>query len=178
MPVIELPINIHAPETDTRSELLKAKGRAISGKVNACPFGCSFQQLDDHGYCRHLIGFSNDKKTFEPMIRDPITGKRVVRCKSRVTKEIAEWDDDGKPVMMPISHPVLDHVLPGDALVRISISYRVYRDVGKTGQTPELKADYKEPTPEERDEMIRQQVSAPPVRPLTAKPDNDFAVVQ
>lgn len=178
MPVIELPINIHAPETDQRSELLKAQSRAISGKVNACPFGCSFQQLDDHGYCRHLVGFSNDKKTFEPMIRDPQTGRRVVRCRSKVAREISQWGDDGKPVMMDVPHPVLDHVLPGDALVRISTSYRVYRDVGKSGQGPELKAEYKEPTPEERDEMIRQQAITPPIKPLTAKPDNDFVVVQ
>jgi hypothetical protein len=36
--------------------------------VNYCPFGCEKEDLDDHGYCEHLIGFKNGKsKKYEPI---------------------------------------------------------------------------------------------------------------
>ena len=38
---------------------------------NKCPFGCTLEDLDDHGYCKHLVGFTNDKpgiaKDYEPL---------------------------------------------------------------------------------------------------------------
>lgn len=34
-----------------------------------CPFGCVHgADLDEYGYCRHLVGFTNDKKTYEPIL--------------------------------------------------------------------------------------------------------------
>lgn len=38
---------------------------------NHCPFGCCLADLDEHGYCRHLVGFTNDGKTYEAQIRGP-----------------------------------------------------------------------------------------------------------
>jgi hypothetical protein len=37
-----------------------------------CPFGCTAEQCWEGtlGYCEHLIGFSNDGKTFEPLSVD------------------------------------------------------------------------------------------------------------
>jgi len=121
---------------DMRSELLKAQARAGAGeKVNFCPFGCEDEQLDEHGYCRHLIGFTNDKKNFEPMVRVK-RGRKVVRVRKEGTGEFVrdmEEDDEGNPVMVEeeIMKPVLEPVLSTDKLVQISISYRVYRDIPK-----------------------------------------------
>jgi hypothetical protein len=46
--------------------------------TNHCPFGCRDDQLDAHGYCRHLIGWTEDGRTFElrvnPAQRQPILG--------------------------------------------------------------------------------------------------------
>lgn len=86
-----------------KSELMAAKARASTGeKVNACPFGCELQDLDDNGYCSHLVGFTNDGKTFEPMMKDS-RDRRVVQG----------------------DHP--EPVLRSDVLVQITTSSRVYR---------------------------------------------------
>lgn len=91
---------------DNLSELMIAKGKASQGEVvNFCPFGCETEDLDDNGYCRHLVGFSNDGKSFEAMVTDQKTGRRSVMG-SRVAP-----------------------VEKGDKLVRITVSSRVYRDV-------------------------------------------------
>lgn len=34
---------------------------------NHCPFGCKTADLEDHGYCHHLLGFTNDRDTYEPV---------------------------------------------------------------------------------------------------------------
>lgn len=35
---------------------------------NYCPFGCLTEDLNDRGYCKHLAGFTNDKKVMEPLV--------------------------------------------------------------------------------------------------------------
>lgn len=86
------------------SPLMKRKARLLSGHVaNVCPFGCENQHLDDNGYCFHLVGFTNDKKTLEPLVT--IKGRRV--------------NDSRKKEL----------VRKTDKLMRITTSYRVYRDV-------------------------------------------------
>lgn len=100
---------------DKRSTLMKAKAKvAQDGVVNFCPFGCEDSQLDEHGYCKHLVGFTNDKKFYEPMIFDPTRQARVVRVKMTV-------DENGKPV------PQLEPCQKGDKFEEITISSRVYR---------------------------------------------------
>lgn len=168
---------------DTRSELMKAKEKAMSGKVNACPFGCDFKHLDEHGYCKHLIGFSNDRRTFEPMVRDQQNRRRLVRPKMKTVQEVAEYDDDGKPVMADVREPMLDKILPGDVLVRISTSYRVYRGPGRdaAGAAPQRRTEFKKPTEEEKEALIRREIEAPPAPGILGLgqhiPETDFAVV-
>lgn len=89
------------------SDLMLAKNRVTDGdKVNACPFGCQVPDLDENGYCRHLVGFADgDLTKFEPLRGPNEFGHRVVD------------GSDPQPV------------LRSDRLVRITTSYRVYRDV-------------------------------------------------
>lgn len=104
---------------DPRSPLLKASAAAgVTGEqvVNACPFGCLDEQLDEHGYCCHLVGFTNDKKKMEPMVLDH-RGKRVVQVPFVI--------DKGKKV------PQLVPVPKGATLIPISISWRVYDAAGE-----------------------------------------------
>jgi len=51
-------------------------GFAMYDSVNYCPFGCTARELDSHGWCRHLIGWTDDGRTFEgrvsPSRRQPV----------------------------------------------------------------------------------------------------------
>ena len=45
---------------------------ATGKKISYCPFGCEPDDLDEYGHCRHLIGYTNDGKTYErtgPLMR-------------------------------------------------------------------------------------------------------------
>ena len=84
------------------SPLMQAKAKSRGNKVNACPFGCDLEDLDDLGYCKHLVGFTTDKKTYEPMRR-------------REDGRLQVYGEEKKPLQ------------PGDKLVEITLSHRVYR---------------------------------------------------
>ncbi len=103
------------PPQDRRqvlTPLMQAKAKATTGeKVNFCPHGCTLEDLDDHGYCRHLVGFTNDGKTMEPYVENAM-GKKVTLGHTK------------QPVHKS------DHLVP------ITVSSRVYRDVdAKVGKT-------------------------------------------
>lgn len=88
------------------SPLMRALAKAAQGEtVNFCPFGCEEHELDERGYCPHLVGFSNDGKTMEPFVQK----------------------GDQRVVVGERPEPVRK----GDKLVRITVSSRVYRDVDK-----------------------------------------------
>lgn len=90
------------------SPLMAAKAQNRTGeKVNFCPFGCEDADLDDHGYCKHLVGFTNDQKTYEPM---------------RESKNA-----DGSAGPRKVYGSESKQVLKTDQLVQITTSYRVYR---------------------------------------------------
>lgn len=98
------------------SPLMKAKRRAVGSNqvVNKCPFGCKDHQIDHHGYCYHLVGITDNKKTLEPM--ELKGGFRQVNGKKR------------------------QRIKDGDRLVRITNNWRVYRDV----EMPEGEREYLE----------------------------------
>ena len=39
----------------------------IRAAENHCPFGCPATALNDLGYCRHLVGFTNDGEIVDPL---------------------------------------------------------------------------------------------------------------
>lgn len=131
----------HSPELTRQqrhaplSELMRAKNAAgVGGQVNFCPFGCEDEQLDQHGYCRHLVGFSVGDPVhpvqFEPMIH--LRRGRVVYVERATTK--AEHDEEGKAIIVH-GKPKLQPIQKGDRLVRITTSCRVYRDVPETAKS-------------------------------------------
>jgi hypothetical protein len=90
------------------SRLMVSLGRASAGeKVNFCPFGCQLEDLDDLGFCYHVIGFTipGTEKFYEPL-KDPDAGGR------RIVDGTAKFP-----------------VLKTDQLERITCSCRVYRDI-------------------------------------------------
>lgn len=70
---------------------------------NLCPFGCDHTELDEQGYCRHLVGWTDDGKQMEVRERLPSgIGERVLPSRQPVKK--------------------------GDKIVPREMSSRVYRD--------------------------------------------------
>jgi hypothetical protein len=114
---------------DPRSPLMKAKAKAKIGQViNVCPYGCKGRQLDENGYCRHLVGFTRDKETYEPMVMRK--GRRRIEVPMRGTGEFQLGEDkEGNPIEEEIMEPDLPRMQPGDKICRVSDCYRVYRDV-------------------------------------------------
>lgn len=110
------------------------KERAAGRKFNACPCGCTDQMLNQHGYCRHLIGWTNDKKWYEArqrVTRTGLDGKPDGSPYERVGA--MEPDPEGEPFLddegrkiLPL-RPVLHEVLPTDILIASGGSWRVYR---------------------------------------------------
>ena len=94
------------------SPLMQALSKASLGESpNFCPFGCQSEQLDENGYCRHLVGFTvpGEPHHFEPLAPPDAAGYRTVRGARR------------------------EPVRKGDRLVQITVSSRVYRDVDAKG---------------------------------------------
>lgn len=90
------------------SPLMAAKAKNTTGeKLNFCPFGCEVEDLDDNGYCKHLVGFTEDGKAFEPMREDK--------------------NKDGSQGRRKVFGAEKKPVLKTDQLVQITTSYRVYR---------------------------------------------------
>lgn len=111
------------------SELMQAKSRAAMGeKVNFCPFGCEDREVDEHGYCRHLVGFLD--------VGGEIRGSEIIK-KSYVGRDF-EPMRRGKGGRYSIDSYVIteseevvnkyDKVQENDVLVRVTTSARVYRE--------------------------------------------------
>lgn len=45
----------------------EAKGALDKTVCYVCPWNCEEQRRDQHGYCQHLVGFTNDRETYEPV---------------------------------------------------------------------------------------------------------------
>lgn len=114
------------------SQLMTVKARLKVGEaLNACPFGCETEDLDEGGKCRHLIGYTNDtpemfkrgQGTYEPLVQDGDQRRVAMRRERRESRDAA-----GKKVMID-GPPIPEKGRPSDVLVRITISYRVYRNV-------------------------------------------------
>ncbi len=111
------------------SRLMQATLANKEGKVlNFCPFGCEGEDLDHMGYCDHLVGFTNDRKSYEPMeIQD---GMRIVQLR----RPLIETKTRRGKLVQREGPPILEPCLPGDKFEQITTSWRVYRDIDK--QTP------------------------------------------
>lgn len=188
MSAISITVNEGKPQADPRSEFLqklyKAGGHAARGRVNACQFGCKEKDLDENGFCRHLVGFSPDGRNFEPMVKETrvdritglkvLTGRRITKPRMVQVDEIVEYDAErGVGIKMPVYKPEMEKVRKGDVLVRISSGYRVYRNVDNLVMQPTQRIDAREMSDEEKEEIIRRQVgdsAAPMVQVGSVQP--------
>lgn len=87
---------------------------------NHCPFGCTEADLDSHGYCDHLIGFTNDGITFEPL------GNQ-----KKWNREDKEWQETG--------HRIVARKGYGDsATARVPIVQKIQKHRGDTLVNPTI----------------------------------------
>jgi hypothetical protein len=117
------------------SPLMQAKSRTdLAGTVNFCPFKCEDEDLDESGYCRHLVGFTNGQTTkegtalFERMIIKRDRRQVMVRREKLALPPDPE-DTDPLKNNWKWGKPILEEVLPTDILERVTTCSRVYRDV-------------------------------------------------
>lgn len=146
------PLQVHGaqPKGANHSPLMLAKTAANrTGKVaNACPFGCAGHELDDFGYCYHLVGFTRPLPEgkrpthYEPMEVDP-------------TDRMGRKKVDGR------QHLALKR---GDKLVRTTNSFRVYRDVEPPAGHERIEAEDFDPEGDLTDEEL-EAATRPPVQP-------------
>lgn len=104
-----VPQQILGRNRQVLSPLMQAMRESKGDVINACPFGCTAENLDGFGYCHHLVGFTNDGKTFEPI---------------KLNEHKQRFVHGAEP----------EQVKRGDRLVQITVSSRVYRDVPKLSE--------------------------------------------
>lgn len=109
----------NAPNLDVRSKLIRSKERFAGQIIPACPFKCREKQMDAQGYCKHLVGFTIPDS--EPLMYEPF--KERVDAKGKETGYRFTDGSDPRPVKKK------------DELVRITTSYRVYREEGEPVDT-------------------------------------------
>ena len=113
---------IPRPQMDPRVAALPRNAAAKpKGSIPLlCPFGCGRKEVNESGYCKHLIGFTDDNHNME--LRQP-----------QITKN---GDDTGYEKVGTRRAKVL----PTDWIVEMnSPTSRVYRDVDNKGLEPNLK---------------------------------------
>jgi hypothetical protein len=119
------PLAAHGPKPKSAnaSPLMKAQARAKAGTVvNACPFGCDVGDLDEHGYCRHLVGFT------PPGRKDVFEFMPPAEAGTGILRRAVDGND-------------VRQVRGSDKLVRITTSHRVYRDVDAERERQQAQKD-------------------------------------
>ena len=84
-------------------------------RINRCPFGCTVDQLDDHGYCDHLVGFTHEALGAKP-------GGKMEVC--------LPPDPGDRRARRRVCGDTIERIKAGDVLDRITNNYRVYREGG------------------------------------------------
>ncbi len=120
-------------QQDSRlSKLMKAKQ---GGNIpNACPFGCQPHQLNEQGYCWHLVGFTNGGREYEPLVLNHM-GR--LQCDGKKRQELQ----------------------PGDRLIRITTSARVYRPTGNPLLAREFEREKTENPAATEEERLRRLIA-------------------
>ncbi len=129
---------------------------------NHCPFGCPDENLDELGYCEHLIGFSS------PADKDQVRRLEPVVLRRRFNRESKEWVEDGT-VMVDGREP--EAVQEGDVLVNPEFDQADDHGVWHKAKKWVSERVYSEdpdrrPIPVEiiRKQVVRRQMSTPAVR--------------
>ena len=105
---------------------LKEEIRKNIGAVkNHCPYGCTADVLDEHGYCHHLVGFTNAGMNgtklpigapVEPITVNPLTEMTMVN--GRHKRKLKDYKGKGaEREEIAVIPPSTEVVQAGDKLV-------------------------------------------------------------
>ena len=131
-----MDVSIRSPrdKNPALSALMMARLHTREGEVvNACPFGCENDDLDEQGLCGHLVGYTNNSPAeckkgeglMEPLVWN---GDRRQVSVKREKRKMPGTNGKEQTVFGP---PQLERVKPTDVLVQITVSSRVYRNDDK-----------------------------------------------
>lgn len=124
---------------------------------NHCPFGCPDENLDELGYCEHLVGFTSDGFVLEPIV-----------LRRRYSRDAKEWIEDGN-VMVDGREP--EEVQPGDK--RVNPKFEQKDDHGVPHMASRWVSDRvysddpdRKPIPVQvvKKQVVRRQMATPVVR--------------
>jgi hypothetical protein len=125
------------PKTANYSRQHKARLGAMQGQVvNWCPFGCKDEELSSTGFCYHLIGFTKDKKEYEPLVDVGGGEYRIMIKRDKIMLQGYEKPDSAghRERRWKWGPPQLERCKKGDRFERTTSEWRVYRDVEKPEQ--------------------------------------------
>lgn len=80
---------------DPRTQTLRRANQseeAREARKFLCPFGCGEAQSDDHGYCKHLVGFTDDGKTMEARLVNREGTKQKTAKDAKAGVEVLQTD--------------------------------------------------------------------------------------
>jgi len=106
--------------TTDDSPLMEALRSANGEPVNECPFGCEDEDLDEQGFCYHLIGVSPDGKKLE---------RNIVGLDGRVRTICPVKKINGRNRFVPETIDREKLKRKKIILKRITTSFRVYEDI-------------------------------------------------
>lgn len=130
---------------------------AAGSLINLCPFGCEDYELDERGYCHHLIGFAIDENAKEG------SEMELARQTLKKTNRKGDEEDDkrikvtkGRQRLEDGTWTKLERIQPGDTIQQITFtqkgeskrnetvnlfkSPRVYRNKPEPAAKPNKKA--------------------------------------
>lgn len=127
--------DLQAQNEQLSSAHSEAKAALEKTVANYCPFGCQGADLDDFGYCHHLVGFTNDRKTCEPQ-------EKLYRAFKDGTPYDTGWKTVGGSIAIEpgdvfVNPERVQKETNGHAhLTKLWVSDRVYRQRDKAAVQP------------------------------------------
>jgi hypothetical protein len=114
-------------------------GKVATSVENYCPFGCCLADMDENGACRHLVGFTNDGKTYEPLVMgarglrivDAMRFDRRTGLYTRNIKNVQAEDRIVNPEYAQLDQGVIH-------MCKRFVSARVYREKVEEEEVPML----------------------------------------
>jgi hypothetical protein len=116
---------------------------------NHCPHHCQNSDLDEYGYCEHLLGFTSDGETYEkvsPLVRKSFITKEDYDTGMKVTRGPKKGE---KPLRVPgnavLVNPEVEQTHNGAKMkVKAWVSSRVYVSQGEARRMAEEKRKARE----------------------------------
>ncbi len=112
----DLFVPTEQPTKDMRSKLIRSKEAAGSMVVNACPYGCRIDELNEEGYCRHIVGFTDpdDSDYYFPVTPVPPIGRG-----DKQIQLLRERKIDGTQRKKCLNNEALEHKERGTTCFRV-----------------------------------------------------------